>query len=1226
MFEVYPRQGRLAFDVASFLAFSLLIFIQPVSAEGPQAGVVAAGTAAISQSGNTTTITQGSDRAIIDWRSFNLAPGHSVNFVQPGQNAATLNRVQSFSPSVIEGRITAPGTVVIQNAAGVMMTGDAVIDVGGFVATSQIVAPGVFFERGDLRFGGGNSPGAEVSNAGQITVADAGLAALVGRNVANSGVIVARLGTVVLASGERTTIDLAGDGVFQIDVSGSPVGGSVDHSGVIDAPGGQVLMTAGGAVGLLDNVINTSGVVRATSGSIRGGEISLIGRGAGTVRVAGTLEASGADDGGTIRVTGERVRIEAAAVLDARGAASGGRIFVGGERQGTGDMRRAEHVVLHTGSTVQADGAAALGGEVIVWADASTWFDGTITASGREGGGFIETSAKDALGNGENAVVMAGVGGSWLLDPRNVRIVSGSGATAIAGSNAPPSGPGDYQIVGSTIVDALNRDENVTITTAQPTSSDAGDITLDTSLIWRGGGDLSLEADNTITVNADVRTEGAGDLALNAEGDIQLNWSIASTSDGNISARSEGAIVVDRILTMSGAGDVTLTAGRDITVNRQIVSVRDGDISLTAANDVRLNDSVSGKGAGDVSILAQAGDIALGGSVEDQFIATNSGDIMLEATTGRVLIERTNAVPFRTSVNSRSGDIDIVAGTEIRVAGGDGVAQASEIGGSRNSSDVTLTAPTISVLAGDGGSRSTADIIGGLGGSLSINTDALVVENGDAGARGSVQGLNGADLTINSPSQTWDGFVRGSGDVTLTGDITASVRPRFILDPGANFSLNTTEPSNAFEAATVPLHVATTGGVISMGGGVEATQVSLRTDTGVNLAAGTSVTGTARTNAIVVEAGPSFNNAAGTDVFRTTDTSARWLLYMDRFNSLTGTEPASGTFDLYNRTYASAPPDMLRSFTGNRIIYGEQPDLTVTAVSGAKTYGDDLTGTLQVRFAGFRTGDSEATAFDAPLVISSTGAPGSASVSGGPYVINVTPQVSSQGYSVTLQDGTLAVLAAPLTISADDVSRAAGQPNPTFTATSTGLVLGETLTDLSGALTFSTPATQASAAGTYSVTPSGVSSPNYDISFVDGTLSIGAGAPGTAGTAGQIDGVVSTIRTTTSRAAPLTPGDAAFRTTIRDIGLANANPFTLNYSLGQVLAFAPAADPGTQGFVPAAGGLEDESLGFVPAAGGLDVDEEPTSDRDTCGVAVNLGGTRNEECVGVTITETYWDQ
>ena len=1226
LLKVSPRQGCFAFDVARFLAFSILISAQPAAADGPQGGVVASGTADINRAGQTTTITQGTDRAIIDWRSFNLDPGHSVDFVQPGQQAATLNRVQSFSPSVIAGTITAPGTVVIQNAAGVIMTSDAIIDTGGFVATSQVVTPSVFLDRGDLHFRGGDLPGARVSNAGSITVADAGLAALIGGNVANSGVIVAQLGTVVLASGERTTIDLAGDGVFQIDVSGNSLGGAVSHSGVIDAPGGHVLMTAGGAAGLLDNVINTSGVVRATSSRTNGGAITLLGRGGGTVRASGALEVAAAGDGGVIRVTGERVEIMAAAVLDARGGLSGGRIFVGGERQGGGDMRRADHVVLHTGSQLQADGAVNLGGEVIVWADGSTWFDGTITAGGPAGGGFIETSAKDALGNGENAVVMAGAGGNWLLDPRNVTIVSSGGAAAASGTNVPSAGTGDYQIVGNTIVDALNRDENVTITTVQPASSDAGDITVDTSLIWAGGGDLNLEADNAIEVNAEVRSEGAGDLTLSAAGDIQLNWSLASTSGGNITARSGGAIVVDRVLSMSGAGDVTLDAASDITVNQQIVSVRDGDIFLTAGNDVRLNDSVSGKGDGDVSILAETGDIALGGSVEDQFIATNRGDITLEAMEGSILIERTNAVPYRTSVNSLSGDLDIRAGTEIRVAGGDGIVQAAEIGGSRNSSDVTLTAPTISVLAGDGGNQSTADIIGGLNGSLTINTAALVIEAGDAGARGSVQGLNGAELTINAASQTWDGFVRGSGDVNLTGNITASVQPTFTLDPGADFSLNLAAPLNSFAATNVPLHVVTTGGVISIGGAVEATQVALRTDTGVTLAASALVTGTARTNAIVVDAGPRFENAAGTDVFRTPDPAARWLLYMDTFASLIGSEFASGTFDLYNRTYASAPPDDLRSFAGNRIVYGEQPDLTISALSRTKSYGDDLTGALQVDFSGLWPGDSEATAFDIPVVITSIGAPGSASVSGGPYAITVVPQLSSQGYNVVTRDGVLTVLPIPLTITADSVTRGAGQPNPSFTATPTGFVLGETFADLGGSLTFTTPATQASAAGIYSVTPSGLSSTNYSISFANGTLAISAALAANAGSVGQIDSGVNTMRTVTARAAPLTPGDAAFRTTIRDIGLANANPFALTYSLGQVLAFAPTPDTSTQGFVPAAGGLEDESQGFVPAAGGLDVAEQPTVDQNACGVAVNLGAARDEGCISVTVTETYWDQ
>src|SRR5690349_24277121 len=47
---------------------------------GPVDGVVRAGTAVISQAGATTTVTQTSARAVIDWRSFDIAAGETVAF------------------------------------------------------------------------------------------------------------------------------------------------------------------------------------------------------------------------------------------------------------------------------------------------------------------------------------------------------------------------------------------------------------------------------------------------------------------------------------------------------------------------------------------------------------------------------------------------------------------------------------------------------------------------------------------------------------------------------------------------------------------------------------------------------------------------------------------------------------------------------------------------------------------------------------------------------------------------------------------------------------------------------------------------------------------------------------------------------------------------------------------------------------------------------------------
>jgi filamentous hemagglutinin family protein len=1235
----------------------LLYFIfaaQPVAAEGPQGGAVAAGVAGISQTALSTTILQSTNRAIIDWRSFNVAPDHTVTFVQPGQDAATLNRVQSFSPSVIAGSISAPGTVVIQNAAGVIFTGDAMIDAGGLVASSQIAAPDAFFERGILQFSGGDLPGARVSNAGRITVAEAGLAALVGRTVENSGLIVAHMGTVALASGETTTIDLAGDGLFHIGVSGDPEGGSVTHSGVIEAPGGRVLMTAGGAAGLLDSVINTSGIVRATSGTAQGGTITLLGRRGGTVRVAGSLAVAGATDGGMLRVTGERVAVAATAVLDAGGNRSGGKIFVGGERQGSGDMRRAENVVLHTGSVIKADGATGAGGEVIIWADATTWFDGAITATGAAQGGFIETSAKGALGSGDTASVSAGAGGTWLLDPRDVVIVNRIGATAVQGVNTPVPGAGDFRIVASTIVAALNRAENVIITTAQPANTDAGDIAVTAALRWNGAGNLTLNADSEITVNAEIRTNGAGNLTLNAAsnveifrnvqtrgagdiaitagGDVILDRTPSSTSAGNVSITSGGSIFVNRAGQVTGAGDMTFDAAADIVVNQRLRSTSTGDITLTAGNDVTLNNSVFASRDGDVTILARSGDITLGGANGSQRISTNRGDLSLEATAGSVLIERTNTVQRDTSVFSNEGDLSVVAGTEILVRSGELARQTARIGRAGDESSVTLTAPTVSVIAGDTVRQAAAQVIGGRGGSLRITATTLNIESGNAGAVASVQGLNRAPLTINAATQTWDGFVRGTGDVTINGAVTASVRPRFALGAGSNFSLNASTPAGSFASANEQLIVRTTGGTIALGAAVEARRVDLRSDTGVTLSSGTTVTATAPRNALVIAAGARFENAAGAGVLQTTDASARWLLYMDNFAALVGTAPTSGTFDLYNRPFASNGPNRLGAFAGNRIIYGEQPDLTLAAVSATKTYGDDRTGAMQFTLSGLRPGDSLTTALNGPVTLASSGAPGAAPVAGSPYAITLAAQASNQGYNVITNGGTLSILPAALNVVASDASRDPGQPNPPFFATIAGFVLGQTVADLGGALTLTTTATLVSPPGPFAITPAGLTSTNYAISFVPGTLTINAPVLSGGLAVDQNNGGVLTQRRALARAAPLTPGDAAFRTTVRDIGLANADPFTLSYSLGQVLTFAPstAATTAANGFVPAAGGLQNDSEGFEPAAGGLAPEAAPETEtaaaRDACGVAVNLGANRDAGCVSVTLTETYWER
>jgi hypothetical protein len=77
---------------------------------------------------------------------------------------------------------------------------------------------------------------------------------------------------------------------------------------------------------------------------------------------------------------------------------------------------------------------------------------------------------------------------------------------------------------------------------------------------------------------------------------------------------------------------------------------------------------------------------------------------------------------------------------------------------------------------------------------------------------------------------------------------------------------------------------------------------------------------------------------------------------------------------------------------------------------------------------------------------------------------------------------------AALTVTADNASKVYGEANPAFSASYSGFVLGEGPDVLGGTLSISTPATASSPVGSYAITPNGLTSTDYSITFVTGTL------------------------------------------------------------------------------------------------------------------------------------------
>ncbi len=169
-------------------------------------------------------------------------------------------------------------------------------------------------------------------------------------------------------------------------------------------------------------------------------------------------------------------------------------------------------------------------------------------------------------------------------------------------------------------------------------------------------------------------------------------------------------------------------------------------------------------------------------------------------------------------------------------------------------------------------------------------------------------------------------------------------------------------------------------------------------------------------------------------------------------------------------------------------------ELSVTVPSGL-TYGDTKPLTITVEpadaalefaFAGQSPNDNGSDKFSV-----TKGSDGTYSLYAGAvgnFILTVT--ATKDGYSQKQETVSFSVSKAALTVKAEDKSITYGDAAPVYTATYTGFVGDDGAEDLTGTLTFTCAYTKGSPVGTYPITPKGLTSDNYDISFVDGTLTV----------------------------------------------------------------------------------------------------------------------------------------
>jgi len=589
----------------------MLAWVGNVSAM-PVGGVVSAGAANIGGSPGGMIITQSTQSAAINWQSFNIGQSEAVQFVQPNSNSVALNRVSGSDLSIILGSMSANGKVFLVNPNGILFGKGAQVNVGGLVASAlNITDPD--FMAGNYHFTGANR--GLILNQGQIN-ADGGYVALLGANISNEGVILARLGTVVLAAGTSITLDVAGDGLLGVVVDQGVVNGLVQNAGLIQADGGQVLLTALAAGTILQSAVNNTGVVRAQTIENHNGTIRLLGdKQNGSVYVDGTLDASApwGGNGGFIETSAAHVAAADTAIVSTRSAQgiTGGWLIdptdftiaaTGGDMSGAALGNR----LLVSNITISSnDGLSGNSGNIMVsapvhWASATTLtlnavhdvlVNAALTAD--TAGADIVLVAGHDIATTATITVVAATSAITLSAGNDVRIggiITGTAANSAIGISAV------HDVVTTAIINVVAADSSITLKAGNDMRA-GGSITA-----VAAGSSINLQAgrDVVTTITAPILAVAAATLIdLNAGRDVNVNSAISAGAAGSTISMEAGnnVNVISAIAAGAAGSSVLMTAGQNVNVT--------GALSAGASivMDAGLNGAGPGVGGGTVNIV-----------------------------------------------------------------------------------------------------------------------------------------------------------------------------------------------------------------------------------------------------------------------------------------------------------------------------------------------------------------------------------------------------------------------------------------------------------------------------------------------------------------------------------------------------------------------------------------------------------------------------------------------
>jgi filamentous hemagglutinin family protein len=518
------------------LIFLFILIDFPNKVFANPAGVISSqGVGSIQGLGTSqVTIQQIAPKGIINWNSFNIAPGEVTRFIQPSSQAIILNRIHDASPSQIFGSLLANGSVILLNSNGILFGKGAQVNVNGLVASSLNLTD-LNFLSGNYLFEG-NSLNSFVKNAGSIQTAAGGYVYLFAPNVENSGLISSPEGHITLASGSSAYLSERPNGAgFLVQVT---------------APAGEILnlgdlIADAGRINLYGQVINQSGLIQANSIREKNGQIELFASQALNLKRGSRILVKGGDEGispgGTVSAISDKTNgvttFEQGTLIDISGGAQGGN-------GGSAEVSGAE--LIHQGLVIGKALAGYTGGSLLY--DPSSTTDLNVTQSDFDR--LSSSGLSTVIFQAGNDINISGITSdltSWAqLNPMNSHLLSFQAGHNI---NFTDSWINNDNFSGTGIGPAWN------LTAAALN----GNIYLTRSVIQTGAGNITLSAGQNIQLLGGeggyysyLWTNG-GNISLTAGGDL-----IAPTVyDGALFQRYSGIRLDGGNLSVSLGGNFT---------------------------------------------------------------------------------------------------------------------------------------------------------------------------------------------------------------------------------------------------------------------------------------------------------------------------------------------------------------------------------------------------------------------------------------------------------------------------------------------------------------------------------------------------------------------------------------------------------------------------------------------------------------------------------------------